>query len=86
MGNHLSDGDGGGEAQIGGTGRRIGGFRLEFVTDLMQIDLLITEAQRPPPTAKGDGLHPQHALVKSTGSLNIGDGQDKVVEAVNMHS
>ena len=49
----------------------------------LQVDLLLTKAQRRAPFAKGDDLHPQHSSIKLAGARDIGDGEDEMIEAFN---
>ena len=51
----------------------------------MQVDLLLAKAQCRAPFAKGDDLHPQHPGVELAGARNVGDGQDQVIEALDIH-
>ena len=47
--------------------------------------LLLAEAQRGAPLAKGDDLHPQYPRIKLAGAGDIGDGQHEMIEAFDLH-
>ena len=61
------------------------GFRLEFMADLMQIDFLIAETERTPSVAKGDGFHAEDTLIEGDSALNIRNGEDEMVESIQVH-
>jgi len=63
----------------------VDGFRLELVAHLMQIYLGITKSQRLSSTAEGLRLHTQDLGIEPDGAVYIGDRQNEVVEASNMH-
>src|SRR5262249_412192 len=85
LGHDLSDGRGGDEAEVGGPrggpGRvgRVGGRRR------VDVELLAPEAERAPPGAEADRLHPEDALVERDRRLDVADGQDQVVQAIDLH-
>jgi hypothetical protein len=58
---------------------------LELLSLLVKVNLLLPEAQCLPPSGKGDDLHAQYPLVEAAGRINVGNCQDKVVKAENVH-
>ena len=73
------------EAEIAGARQRRSGMRLELRPGLVEIDLLVAEAQREPAAAKFFALHAD-ALVEGDGRLGVGTGQDDVVERADLHT
>src|SRR6266446_5042807 len=68
---HRSD-----EAQISRPRRRLVGDETGNVARGMQVDLLLSEAQRGASFAKADDLHTEHARVEFAGARDVGDGQN----------
>jgi hypothetical protein len=75
----------GDEAEIARARRRPVGDKTRNVVGGVQVDLLLAKAQRGAPFAKGDDLHPQHARVEFAGARDIGDSQDQMIEAFDIH-
>jgi len=69
----------GDEAEVGGAWGWVGGFGVEFVAALVEIDLLVAEAERLA-AVEGDGVHAEDFGVKVDGGVEIGYGEDYVVE------
>jgi hypothetical protein len=51
----------------------------------VQIELVGAEPQRAPAVPEGDRLHAEHAHVEVDGLVDVGDGQDQVVDAIDHH-
>ncbi len=77
---HLGD-----EAQIAGARGRLVGDQPRDVVSRVQVDLLLAETQRRPPFAEMHDLHAEHPRVEGAGSLDVGDGQDEVIETRDVH-
>jgi hypothetical protein len=59
---------------------------FKFFSHFVQVDLLLAELQGFAASAKGNGLHAQHALVKGAGALDILHGQHQMIKAINVHN
>ncbi len=81
----LIDVQGGDEAEIGGTRRGVAGFRLKFPAVFMKIDFLIAEFQGNPTLSEAHDLHSQNSRVELEGFLHVSDGEDQVIDAVDVH-
>src|SRR5690606_24461334 len=73
------------EAEIRRTWLRAFGLRLELAPGRVQIDFLATEGQRLTPFAERHRLHAQHAAVEVRRDIDVGDGQDQVIEVADLH-
>ena len=71
----------GDQAQVGAAGRGPGGVRGGLLPGLVQVDLAGAELQGAAPGAEGDRAHAQDPLVEAGGLVQVGDGQDQVVQA-----
>ncbi len=58
---------------------------LELLAPLVEVDLLLREAQGLPPSSEREDLHAQYLLVEAAGRFNVGDCQDNVVKAEDVH-
>ena len=81
----LFDVQGGDEAEIGGTRRGVAGFRLVFPAVFMEIDFLIAEFQGNPTLPEAHDLHSQNSRIELQGFIDVSDGEDQVVDAVDVH-
>src|ERR1051326_7698459 len=77
---HIGD-----EAQIARARGRLVGDEARNGVGGVQVDLLLAEAQRRPPLAKANDLHPEYPRIKRAGPLDIGDGGEGVVETRDLH-
>ena len=68
------------EAEIGRTGSRVSGVRIDLLPQRMEIDFLASEGESPPSVPKCDRDHSQNTSVKRKGPLDIPYSQDEVVE------
>jgi hypothetical protein len=59
-------------------------MRLQRRAGRMQVDLLLAELQRGTTGAEAHDLHAEHALVEVTAAVDVGDGEDQVVQAFEM--
>lgn len=59
---------------------------LELLALLMEIDLLLRETQSISSSGKRDDFHAEYLLVEAAGRFNVGDCQDDVVKAEDLHS
>ena len=51
----------------------------------MEIDLLLREIQSLSSSGKRDDFHAEYLLVEAAGRFNVGDCQDDVVKAEDLH-
>ena len=51
----------------------------------MEIDLLLTENERLPSRSERDSLHPEDAFVERTSRVDVPNGEDEVIESVDVH-
>ena len=58
---------------------------LELLALLMEIDLLLREIQSLSSSGKRDDFHAEYLLVEAAGRFNVGDCQDDVVKAEDLH-
>ena len=56
---------------------------LELTTGLVQVQLLIAERERSPSLAERDRRHAEHPLIERDRLIEIGDGEDDVVDALD---
>lgn len=73
------------EAEVCRSRRRDGGLGLVLATDLVQVDLLRAEREGPAALAERDLHHAEHACVERRRGLKITDGEDEMVDGVDMH-
>jgi hypothetical protein len=59
---------------------------LELLASLVEVDLLLAERERLAPTRERDDLHAQYPLVEATRELDVGDSEDDVIEAQDLHA
>jgi hypothetical protein len=85
MRSHLGERDLSDEAQITRARRWLVGNEAGNFVGGVQVDLLLAKAQRGAPFAEGDDLHPQHPCIETAGARDIGDGQDEMIEAFDLH-
>jgi hypothetical protein len=85
MCSHLGERHLGNEAEIPRAGRGLVGDQTGNVIGGVQVDLLLAKAQCRASFAKCNDLHPQYPSVELTSTRDIGDGQDKVVEVIDIH-
>jgi hypothetical protein len=57
---------------------------LEFAAVLMQVDLGVAEPQRYAPGTKCQLLHTEYLRVKPHGGVQIGDGQNQMIQPVDV--
>jgi hypothetical protein len=69
----------GDEAEVGGAGCRVGGFGIEFVAALMEVDLLIAELERFA-AVEFDYIHAEDFGVEVDGCVEVGHGENYVVD------
>jgi hypothetical protein len=75
----------GDEAQIRGSWYGISGLGLEFPAGLVQVDLLIAEAQGNPTVVKPHFLHSQRPAIELCRALDVRNGQHDVVNERDFH-
>ena len=75
----------GDQAQVRAAPRGPGGVRGDLLPGLVQVDLAGAEFQGAAPGAEGDRAHAQHPLVEASRLVEVGDGQDQVVQAGDGH-
>lgn len=51
----------------------------------MQIQFLVAEAECSSPTRERDRVHLEHPGIERTRRFDIANGEDEVIEAVNVH-
>src|ERR1700704_1964251 len=73
------------EAQIARARGRLDGNKARDVVRRMKVDLLLPETQRRTALAKGHDLHPEPPRVEIAGASDIGDRQDEMVQARDLH-
>src|SRR2546426_948104 len=73
------------KAQIARAGRRPRRIGLVLLTHLVEVDLLLAEAQRGAPGAEGDDLHAECPRVEPARGRDVLDGEHEVVEALEGH-
>ncbi|KAG0751414.1 hypothetical protein G6F24_014347 [Rhizopus arrhizus] len=83
MGQHIGSRRARDQAQIGTARRGLRGVRLQRCTGRVQVDLLLAELQRSAAGAETHDLHAKHALIEVTAALDVGNGEDQMVEAVD---
>jgi hypothetical protein len=67
------------------TGSRRVSLRLKLPALLVKVNLLLPEAQCLPPSGESDDLNAKHSRVEAAGRINVGNCQDNVVKAENVH-
>jgi hypothetical protein len=60
-------------------------FALGIATGLVQVELVAAEPQGAAAGPEGDRLHAEHADVEVHGLVEVGHGQDQVIDAVDPH-
>lgn len=73
---HRREGD---EAEVCGAGRGTGCLGLELVSALVEIDFLVAEFEGGA-AVEGDDVHAEDFGVEVGGGVDVGDGQDEVVQ------
>src|SRR5205809_914556 len=73
------------KAQIARAGRRPRRVGLVLLTHLVEVDLLLAEAQRGAPGPKGDDLHAECPRVELARGRDVLDCEHEVVEALEGH-
>src|SRR6516162_2894770 len=73
------------KAQIGRTRGRSVAYQTRNVVGGMQVDLLLTKAQRGAAFAKANDLHAQHPGIKFAGTLDVRDRQNQVIKPFDVH-
>jgi len=73
------------QAQVSRAGRGMSRFRIELVSALMKIDLLISKGKRRAPAAEANFRHPQDGCVKGDRARDVLYREHKVVESGNLH-
>src|SRR5690606_29988205 len=74
------------EAQIRRARGRLGGFGIELLPLLMQVDLVRPKAQcGAPPGSEHLPGHAEHAFVELDRSLDGSDGEDEMIKACHPH-
>ena len=81
MGEDLSGRSRSDQAQVRAAPRGPGGVRGDFLPGPVQVDLADAEVQGAAPGAEGDRAHAQDPLVEVSALVQVGDGQDQVVQA-----
>jgi 8-oxo-dGTP pyrophosphatase MutT (NUDIX family) len=61
------------------------GLGLQLVTRLVQVELVGAEAEGAAVGAEGDRLHAEHADIEVDGLVDVGNGEDQMVNAVDDH-
>ena len=85
MFDHLRNGYLCDKAEISRPRGRLLRLRLEFMSILMKIDLLLSKRQCFSSTTKGDDSHSKYLSIKRTGGIDVFDCQDDVVDCFNIH-
>lgn len=55
-------------------------MRFDFLSDLMQVDLLTAKLQCFSPCSERHGCHPKHSLIETTSRPDISHGQDEMIQ------
>jgi hypothetical protein len=69
----------------GRSGLRVQRLRLELVTSGMQIDLAGAESQRMTSVPENGVCHAEYTDVEVDGRVDIRDGKNELVEAIDTH-
>src|SRR5262245_33262494 len=86
VGNNVRNGEGSNKANVGRARGGLFCYQGTLASELLQIDLLASEGQSfSTGFAKGNYLHAQHFGIEITSCTNIFDGQNDVVDAVDLH-
>jgi hypothetical protein len=85
MSHDLRDGSGSNKAKVCGAGRWTQGVRRNRGIGLVQVELVAAKAERATTAGESDRLHIQHASVECNRRLDIANGKNKVVNAINLH-
>src|SRR4029453_18452676 len=80
---HLIKRGGGDQAHIGRSWGGSAGLGFQFATRLVQVKLVAAEPQGAAAGAEADRLHAQHADIEVDGLVDVGDGEDQVVDPVD---
>jgi hypothetical protein len=85
VGNHILKRDFGDEAQISGPRSRVRGLGIDLSSCLVEIDFLLSKSERLS-IAERDHFHPQGRGVESNGRVDVGYGENQVIEMVDNES
>ena len=85
MSHDLRDGSGSNKAKVCGTRRRTQGVRRNRGIGRVKIELLPAKAERATTSGESDRLHIEDASVECRSRLDIANGKNEVVNAVNLH-
>ena len=82
---HLPQWNRGEKTQVRRSGSRVLSCGREFLSMRMQVDLLFAKGERPSSVAKSNDCHAQDSRIELGRGINIVDGQNQVIKAVNSH-
>lgn len=85
MGHDILNRHTGNQANVDGARCRLLGFGLELLSRFMQVEFLLAKRQGLTSFAKCDDVHAQHTSIEVTGPLKVANGQNKVVDPVDLH-
>jgi hypothetical protein len=81
----LLQGAGGNEAEVSGAGYGVRCLEIRFVAAMMQLYGLDTKSKGLL-ASQGDDVHAQEFRVENDGCVNVGNGQNQVIEPVESKS